>query len=147
MSHESTAPTEGQVPADPTAIDILEKNIRAVCRMSACLVTLSERLSLIEERLGARNAETFAGDPPDDDEDTHDHFDDGPPLAMLCDGRIAISAIEFGDTDISSRELWTGVILSESEASDTIDQLDEACIDAATIVGGSIIKRLKKGKG
>lgn len=141
MSEETTKPSEGQEPNE--IITLLDKHTRAITRMTAVLTRLSSRLDGIDAQLAI---ESEAAEPtPESEDEAERTIDDAPPLALLCNGRVAIHVSEFGDVDVSSLEQWRGVLLNESQASDVGDHLDAGFSGAAGIVGAGILKRLKKG--
>lgn len=41
---------------------------------------------------------------------------DEPPLAIRSDGKILVSVVDLADIDLSGRELWTGLVLTQAEA-------------------------------
>ena len=49
---------------------------------------------------------------------------DVPRLAVRCDGRVLLSTVDLQDVDLSKREVWVGLVLSEAEASDIHDRLN-----------------------
>ena len=51
-----------------------------------------------------------------------------PRLALRCDGKVLISLTDLEGVDLSKRETWIGLVLTEAEASDIQERLnyDEA---------------------
>ncbi|MCK6588579.1 MAG: hypothetical protein L6Q76_13455 [Polyangiaceae bacterium] len=69
-----------------------------------------------------------------------------PTLALTSDGTVLLSLHYLTGADISGRERWTGVVLTEAEACDVLDAMSDAADDTAAHVGGRIIKRSKKSE-
>jgi hypothetical protein len=67
-----------------------------------------------------------------------------PTLALTSDGRVLLSVHYVEGADLSDRETWTGILLSEAESFDALDAMSDAADDAAAHVGGRIIARSKK---
>ena len=138
MKEETTTAPLGQEPG-ASLIHLLDKQTRAIVRMTAAFTTLHRRLDALEGRVRPEEAAADVAE----EEVT---FDDSAPLAMLCDKRILLNTRELGDVDLGDRPRWEGVILSEAEASDILDHLDAAFAAAAALVGGGILRRIKKVK-
>lgn len=67
-----------------------------------------------------------------------------PTLALASDGRVLLSVHYVEGADISERQTWTGIILTEAEACDALDMMSDAADDTAGHVGGRIIANSKK---
>jgi hypothetical protein len=117
-------------------MEVLEKNVRALVRMSAVLTSLSERLDALEHRR----------EPARSEEDEPADF--APlatsPLALRCDGRLLLSTADLEGVDLSGRELFTGIVLSEAEACDVLDRLADIFDEAAAYSAARILKGSKK---
>lgn len=48
-----------------------------------------------------------------------------PSLAFTVDGRVLLSVAYVAGAHVEARETWTGLVLSESEASDVLDALGD----------------------
>ena len=59
-------------------------------------------------------------------------------LAMLSDGRVALSLAYVEGADLAGYERWEGIILAPEEAYAVLDRLSDAADDAAAHVGGRI---------
>jgi hypothetical protein len=70
-----------------------------------------------------------------------------PTLALTSDGRVLLAVHYVDKVDLSDRETWTGIILTEAEACDALDAMSDAADDAAAHVGGRIIAMVKKRRG
>ena len=69
-----------------------------------------------------------------------------PPLAMRCDGKLVVSIADIPESDLRGRELWTGLVLSPSEA-DAIYRrchFEEAAATIVSIVRASAAKAQAK---
>ena len=60
---ESSATTPGVPGQDPSIIDVLERNVKAIVRIGAVLTKLSERLDVIEKRFGPMTTRLSPGAP------------------------------------------------------------------------------------
>lgn len=69
---------------------------------------------------------------------------DVPALAVRCDGRVLLSTVDLTDVDLSAREIWVGLVLTEAEASDIHDRLDFE--QAASPTVARLIAQSKKSK-
>jgi hypothetical protein len=67
-----------------------------------------------------------------------------PSLALLCDGRILLSTRDLGGVDLSGKEMFTGIVLSEAEAADVFDYLAQAFEEAAAHGAGWLLRQSKK---
>ena len=47
-----------------------------------------------------------------------------PRLAFRCDGKLLLAVTDLEGLDLSSREVWIGIVASEAEASDVHERLD-----------------------
>ena len=143
MSENTTPGASGQA-IDPTAAPI-----HALADILKLLRDLSTRMTVLEERfeyldrdvLKAIDAESIAV--TDADPESHR----APSLAFTSDGRVLLSVTYLAGIDLTAREQWTGVVLTEAEASDVRDAVAEGCDDAAAHVGGYLIAQSKKRRG
>jgi hypothetical protein len=67
-----------------------------------------------------------------------------PSFALRCDGRVLLSTRDLGDVDLSGRETFTGIVLSEAEAADAFDRLANAFEEAAAHGAGWLVRQSKK---
>lgn len=67
-----------------------------------------------------------------------------PPLALRCDGRVLVATTDLKDVDLTGRERWEGIVLTEAEAADVFDRMDFE--QAASPTVASLIARDKKAK-
>jgi hypothetical protein len=67
-----------------------------------------------------------------------------PPFALRCDGRLLLSTRDLEGVNLSGRETFTGIVLSEAEAADALDRLDHAFHDAASHSAGWILRQSKE---
>jgi hypothetical protein len=70
---------------------------------------------------------------------------DIPALALRSDGKALVSVAYLEGVDLSEREVWSGVVLSEAEASDMLERVSNAADEAAGHVAGRILW-MQKGK-
>jgi len=154
MSTVSNGPTSGQ-PTDPpaatsttepTLISVMERNIAALVRMTAVLTSLADRIEVLEDHVEL--LETDAEDQADGG-DVEPLTEPNPapltpPLALRCDGRALLSVADLDGVDLSAREMFVGVVLTEAETSDLMERLDDAYHDAAAHMAASLRKRGKK---
>jgi hypothetical protein len=67
-----------------------------------------------------------------------------PPFALRCDGRVLLSTRDLTDVDLSGRETFTGIVLSEAEAADAFDHLANAFEEAAAHGAGWLMRQSQK---
>ena len=67
-----------------------------------------------------------------------------PPFALRCDGRVLLSTRDLGSVDLSERETFTGIVLSEAEASDAFDRLAHSFEEAAAHGARWLVRQSKK---
>jgi hypothetical protein len=67
-----------------------------------------------------------------------------PSTAITNDGRVLLSLHYVEGADISDRETWTGIFLSEEERLDVLASVADRADDAAAHVGGRLIAKAKK---
>jgi hypothetical protein len=71
-----------------------------------------------------------------------------PTLAFTNNGRVLLSLHYVTGADLTGREQWTGIVLTEAEACDAFDAISDGADDAAAHVGGRLIALArKKAKG
>jgi hypothetical protein len=69
-------------------------------------------------------------------------------LAMLSDGRVALSLNYLDGADLTGYERWEGVILPPDQGEEVLQRLSDAADNVAASIGGTIIwKREKPGDG
>ena len=138
MNEQNTRPHEGQ---DPTSTPT-----NPLTEIVTLLRGIGTRLDILEQRfeyldrdvLKAIDAESSA---VIDAEPEPPHV---PTLALASDGRVLLSVHYVEGADISERQTWTGIILTEAEACDALDRMSDAADDTAGHVGGRIIANSKK---
>ena len=67
-----------------------------------------------------------------------------PLLALRCDGRILLSTHDLEGIDLTTRETFVGIVLSEAETSDVLDRTDDAFLEAAARIAGLIRRKGKR---
>jgi hypothetical protein len=67
-----------------------------------------------------------------------------PRLALRSDGRVLLSTADLEGVDLSSRERWEGVLLSEAEARDVLGRV--SFDEAAAKTAGHLIALDRKAK-
>lgn len=128
MSDDSTGPESGQVSSRPISANEARLYMRDLSRLTRLL-------------------ERFLDQAEDTD---HEHVvDDSPPLALRCDGAVLLNLGELQGVDLQrfGAELWTGVVVSDTAASDLLDHLADGFQGAAGAIGAEIIKRAKRAQG
>jgi hypothetical protein len=88
----------------------------------------------LDARIRAERAAPEAAEPATEREPPH-----VPGLALLSDGRTALSMAHVEGADLSERTVWQGVILTEAETSDTLERLSDAADEAAGHVAHRIL--------
>jgi len=139
-------------PADPSLTDE-KRTIMLFESISARLRSLDVRFDVIEKRLEyldrdvlrAIGADARAGEEEPLSEPNPEPLP--PPYALRCDGRVLLSTRDLEGIDLSARETFTGIVLSEAEASDALDRMADAFEDAAAHSAGWLRKKAKKGGG
>lgn len=65
-----------------------------------------------------------------------------PRLAFRCDGKLLVSLVDLEDLDLSSREVWIGLVATEAEASDIHERVnfDEAASPTVARIRASLKK-------
>jgi hypothetical protein len=92
-----------------------------------------------DARIKAEREATDEDDAPDTDEEPH-----VPGLALLSDGRAALSLVNLDGADLTGRTLWTGIILTEAETSDALEFITDAADEAAGRVAHRILFGARK---
>jgi hypothetical protein len=69
-----------------------------------------------------------------------------PSIAFTNDGRVLLSLHYVEGADISDREKWTGIVLTEEERLDVLVSVADRADDAAAHVGGRLIAKARKGE-
>ena len=129
-------PTPG-VPGQNIAPEIFTEILAAIRTLGSRMESLEGRLEGLDRNvLDAINAEPAP--------DTEPEPPRVPTLALTSDGRVLLSLHYVEGADVSGRETWTGILLSEAESFDALDAMSDAADDAAANVGGRIIARSKK---
>lgn len=62
-----------------------------------------------------------------------------PPLALRGDGKLLLSVTQLAGADLTAREQWTGVVLTDAEALSIHNRLSDACAEAAGYAAGRIL--------
>jgi hypothetical protein len=134
MTTVSRAPSQGKnqgtTAANPKSAACFE--LLSALRLATAA---AERLCALEDAVPDEIATDLDRDPPR-----------VAGLALLSDGRAALSITHFDGVDLprQERETWTGVILSVAETSDALERLSEAADEAAGHVAGHILFVSKK---
>lgn len=121
--------------------DVLEA-IRDIC----------SRLDILERRFEHLDRAVLNPIPAESEPVLDDEIEPGPPsrrvpaFALTSDGRILLSTLYLQGADISGREMWTGVAVTEAEACDALDALSDAADDIAGHVAGRIVWNKQKKK-
>jgi hypothetical protein len=129
-------PTPG-IPGQNIAPDTLTEILVVLRDLGLRMQGLEARLEGLDRSvLDALNAEAAPNTEPEPPR--------VPTLALTSDGRVLLSLHYVEGADLSDRETWTGILLSEAESFDALDAMSDAADDAAAHVGGRIIARSKK---
>lgn len=133
---ESSATTPGVPGQDPSIIDVLERNVKAIVRIGTVLTKLSERLDVIEKRFGA----------DDDAPVTEEHpASQLGRLALRSDGAVMLEVTsDLSEDDLTDREVARFVTLTQAEALDAVDRADVGFSDAASRAAWQVA-RARKG--
>ena len=70
-----------------------------------------------------------------------------PPFALLCDGRVLLDVRVLEGIDLSGREMFTGILLSEAEANDAFERMANAFEEVAAHSAGWLRNQSKKHAG
>jgi hypothetical protein len=143
------SPSSEQPPASPPPEDRVSAIFQEV---SAAVRQLTDRMDVLEERLGGaeRDASQTNGAGARSDAEPAEILTETfaahgiPPVALRCDGRVLLSTADLAHVDLSSRECWEGVLLTEAEACDVLGQLGFE--EAAAKTAGRIITLGKSAK-
>ena len=139
-------------PADPAITDE-QRTIALFESISERLRSLDVRFEVIEKRLGYLDRDVLRAMGADVHAEgaeplTEPHSDPlSPPYALRCDGRVLLSTHDLEGIDLSERETFTGIVLSEAEASDALDRMADLFEDAAAHTAGWVRRKVKKGGG
>lgn len=137
--------TQDNAQKDPSIVDVMEKQAKTLVRITAVLTDLAERLDMLEQLF---DGDAIANDDDYDDDDeepnTSRDADVIPPLALLADGRVLLHESEIEGLDLSTREVWRGVVLTESEANDVLDYVSDGISEAAGKTGAWMIRSAKR---
>jgi hypothetical protein len=135
----STVPPSGAISNDPSIINPAhEEDILTF--LERFTRELEEQLPKVRAacaRFNARvRAEREVDEPTTDREPEEPHV---PGLAILSDGRAALSVVHLEGANLEGRTLWTGIILSEAETSDALEFITDAADEAAGRVAHRIL--------
>ena len=131
-----TSSDAGQVPSDPSLIDVMERNVAALVRTSAVLTKLSERLDAIEKRLDEGEPAPVTERRP---------VGQLGRLALRADGAIMLEVTsDLEEDDLKDREVARFVTLTQAEALDAVDRADVGFSDAAARAAWQVA-RARKG--
>ena len=139
-------------PAEPTTTDE-KRTIVLFESISAQLRSLDVRFDVIEKRLGYLDRDVLrtigAGASAGEEEPLTEPKSEplAPPYALRCDGRVLLSTRDLEGIDLSDRETFTGIVLSEAEASDALHRMADLFEDAAAHSAGWVRRKAKKGGG
>jgi hypothetical protein len=109
------------------------------------LIASLERASSAAKKLAALTPgeEEPGSDEPDEEEGpiTERERPYRKALALLSDGRVALSLAYVEGADLSGYERWEGIILEPDQAEQALDSMGDAAADVAAHLGGSILWR------
>jgi hypothetical protein len=116
------------------------------------LISSLERASSAAKKLAALTPDEEEPAPEEDEEE-----EEGPiteperpyrrSLALLSDGRVALSLAFVEGADLSGYERWEGIILEPDQAEEALDSMGDAAADVAAHLGGSIIWKKDEPEG
>lgn len=106
-----------------------------------CLKAIKSASTPVPEHLIEEPDEDEEGE--DTDREPEPHI---PTLALTSDGRVLLSLHYVEGADLTDRERWVGIYLTEAESCDTFDRISEGADDAAAHVGGDIVAASKKAR-
>lgn len=136
MSNVSEPADAGKI-IDVAAPTDEERTIKLLEAISAHLTALDVRFDVIEKHLGDLDREVLRAigtDARAGEEElvTEASSEPLPPsYALRCDGRVLLSTRDLEGVDLSGRETFTGIVLSEAEASDALERMANAFEEAA----------------
>lgn len=110
-----------------------------------CLKAIrSTSLPVPEHLIGERPEHEPEVDPVPDPVPEEPHV---PTLALASDGRVLLSLHYLAGADITGRERWAGIFLTDAEIDDALVAMSDAADDTASHIGGAIIARAKRERG
>jgi hypothetical protein len=121
--------TDPTTTSDENPVDFLERFAK---ELDVQLPKVREACAKLDARLAAER-EAEAIDPPP-----------VPGLAFRTDGKTLLSIAYTRDEIPAGREVWTGVVLSEVEASKALEFLSDGADDGASRVAHGILYRARK---
>lgn len=144
MREKNTRPNVGQDNIDSSVnsnVSLLEEFVALRRYLEQFLSGLTSMCERVRARIiGERdtNAERDADAKPDTPR--------VPSIAFTNDGRVLLSLHYLEGADISDRETWTGIFLTEEERFDVLASVADRADDAAAHVGGRLIAKARKGE-
>jgi hypothetical protein len=124
---------------DATSDDILDFLEGFQRYLDANVPKVRAACARLDARIRAERAEREDEEPNTEPEPHH-----VPSLAILSNGKVVLSVVHLEGADISSREIWQGVLLNEAEASDALERITDAADEAAGRVAHRILFKGKK---
>jgi hypothetical protein len=134
-----------------TSTPSAEENIIALLAdLTKGVSSIASRIDMMEQRFEYAEREVLRAlgiDAPTEEQsaDVEPHAAPrAPAFALRCDGRVLLSTRDLGGVDLSGREMFTGIVLSEAEAADAFDRLANAFEEAAAHGAGWLVRQSKK---
>jgi hypothetical protein len=152
MSNVSEPADAGQITEPATPTDE-KRTVMLLEAISAHLTALDERFDVIEKHLEGLDRDVLRAVGTDaragEEEPVTEAIPEPlpPSYALRCDGRVLLSTRDLEGIDLSGRETFTGIVLSEAEASDALDRMANAFEEAAAHSAGWLRKKVDKGGG
>jgi hypothetical protein len=169
MSNDNTRPTVGQetdpsITTNPVERDLVAEVEETLASVDDAMPRVQraahyrELISSLERAASA--AKKLAALTPDEEEpepDEEEEEGDGPitererpyrkALALLSDGRVALSLAYVEGADLTGYERWEGIILEPDQAEHALDSMGDAAADVAAHLGGSILWKKDEPEG
>jgi len=137
MSDTRTPGSSGQNADSSTPIDVpvVVEELRALRRdFDQNLRQLNRAVDRLEGKLRALGVGPQGGDSPDA------RLKPPPALALRSDGRVLLSIAHVAaDVDVSTRERWEGVVLTDEEVGEVRHRVSGACDEAAGHLVGQVL--------
>ena len=135
---------------DASVIEAMPAVQRAAFRRE--LLSAIRRATWAAERLADLTPDEREEEPaPESEEDEGPVTEPARPyrrsLALLSDGRVAMSLAYVEGADLSGYERWEGIILEPDQAAQALDSMGDAAADVAGHLGGSILWKKDEPEG
>jgi len=143
VREKNTRPNVGQDSIDPS----VNSNVYLLEEFQALRLYLEQFLSGLTSMCERLRARILGERDTNADRDTYAGPDTRrvPSTAITNDGRVLLSLHYAEGADLSDRETWTGILLTEEERSDMLRAIADGADDAAAHVGGRLIAKAKNG--